>query len=97
MNIVWRLPSEALEDASYRRRKRKGLSGLKGHRSVGGIRASIYNAITLGSRRGPRILHEGIRAHERMKFAMQKDAGSASRSWIIGNPASCISARLVSI
>jgi phosphoserine aminotransferase len=47
MNVVWRLPSEALEETFVSQAKREGLVGLKGHRSVGGIRASIYNAITL--------------------------------------------------
>jgi len=45
MNVTWRLPSENLEKEFVRRAKEKGLDGLKGHRSVGGIRASIYNAM----------------------------------------------------
>jgi phosphoserine aminotransferase len=45
MNVVWRLPSEALEDQFVSQAKKEGLVGLKGHRSVGGIRASIYNAV----------------------------------------------------
>lgn len=49
MNVVWRLPSEALEDAFVSKANKEGLVGLKGHRSVGGIRASIYNVITLQS------------------------------------------------
>jgi phosphoserine aminotransferase len=47
MNVVWRLPSEALEDEFVAQAKKEGLIGLKGHRSVGGIRASIYNVITM--------------------------------------------------
>lgn len=47
MNVVWRLPSEALEDQFVSQAKKAGLVGLKGHRSVGGIRASIYNAVPL--------------------------------------------------
>lgn len=46
MNVVWRLPSEALEEQFVSQAKKEGFVGLKGHRSVGGIRASIYNAIT---------------------------------------------------
>ena len=46
MNVVWRLPSEALEEQFVAQAKKEGFVGLKGHRSVGGIRASIYNAIT---------------------------------------------------
>jgi phosphoserine aminotransferase len=49
MNVVWRLPSEVLEDQFVSEAKKAGLVGLKGHRSVGGIRASLYNAVTLES------------------------------------------------
>jgi phosphoserine aminotransferase len=45
MNVVWRLPSEALEEQFITQAKKEGMVGLKGHRSVGGIRASIYNAV----------------------------------------------------
>jgi phosphoserine aminotransferase len=44
MNITFRLPSEELEKKFTAEATAKGLDGLKGHRSVGGIRASIYNA-----------------------------------------------------
>lgn len=44
MNVTFRLPSEALEAAFAKQATAAGLDGLKGHRSVGGIRASIYNA-----------------------------------------------------
>ena len=44
MNITFRLPSEALEKKFAKEATAAGLDGLKGHRSVGGIRASIYNA-----------------------------------------------------
>ena len=47
MNIPFRLPSEELEDAFAKEAKKNDLIGLKGHRSVGGMRASIYNAMTL--------------------------------------------------
>lgn len=45
MNVVWRLPSEELEEKFVADAKKAGMIGLKGHRSVGGIRASIYNAV----------------------------------------------------
>ena len=45
MNVVFRLPSEDLEAKFLKDAKEIGLVGLKGHRSVGGIRASIYNAM----------------------------------------------------
>ncbi|MBN2381284.1 3-phosphoserine/phosphohydroxythreonine transaminase [bacterium] len=44
MNVTLRLPSEELEKAFIAEAGKAGLHGLKGHRSVGGIRASIYNA-----------------------------------------------------
>jgi phosphoserine aminotransferase len=44
MNVTFRLPTEALETRFVKRATEAGLTGLKGHRSVGGIRASIYNA-----------------------------------------------------
>lgn len=45
MNITFRLPDEALERRFVAAAKDAGLAGLKGHRSVGGIRASLYNAL----------------------------------------------------
>jgi phosphoserine aminotransferase len=47
MNVVFRLPNEELEEKFVKQAKAKGFIGLKGHRSVGGIRASIYNAMPL--------------------------------------------------
>ncbi len=44
MNITFRLPSEELEKQFVTEATAAGLDGLKGHRSVGGIRASVYNA-----------------------------------------------------
>ena len=44
MNITFRLPSEELENKFVKESTAAGLDGLKGHRSVGGMRASIYNA-----------------------------------------------------
>jgi phosphoserine aminotransferase len=45
MNVTFRLPTEALEDQFASEAKKRDLIGLKGHRSVGGMRASIYNAL----------------------------------------------------
>jgi phosphoserine aminotransferase len=47
MNLTFRLPSEALEEKFASEASKKGLKGLKGHRSIGGIRASMYNAVPL--------------------------------------------------
>ncbi|MGI8638958.1 MAG: 3-phosphoserine/phosphohydroxythreonine transaminase [Pyrinomonadaceae bacterium] len=44
MNVTFRLPSEELEKQFASEATAQGLDGLKGHRSVGGVRASIYNA-----------------------------------------------------
>jgi len=44
MNVTFRLASEDLEKPFIKQAEQAGLDGLKGHRSVGGIRASIYNA-----------------------------------------------------
>jgi phosphoserine aminotransferase len=44
MNVTFRLPSEELEKKFTSEATARGLDGLKGHRSVGGVRASIYNA-----------------------------------------------------
>jgi len=44
MNVTFRLPSEDLEKQFVTEATANGFDGLKGHRSVGGIRASIYNA-----------------------------------------------------
>jgi phosphoserine aminotransferase len=47
MNVTFRLPGEELETLFVRQALANGLGGLKGHRSVGGCRASIYNAVSL--------------------------------------------------
>jgi phosphoserine aminotransferase len=44
MNVTFRLPSEDLDKRFAKEATAAGLDGLKGHRSVGGMRASIYNA-----------------------------------------------------
>jgi phosphoserine aminotransferase len=44
MNVTFRLPSEELEKKFVKQAEAQRLIGLKGHRSVGGLRASMYNA-----------------------------------------------------
>lgn len=46
MNITFRLPDEETEKAFVKEAAAAGLVGLKGHRSVGGMRASVYNAMS---------------------------------------------------
>ena len=47
MNVTWRLPTEELEAQFIKEAAAAGMKSLKGHRSVGGIRASIYNAFPM--------------------------------------------------
>jgi len=47
MNVTFRLPNEELEAKFVSEAKSHNMVGLKGHRSVGGLRASIYNAVEL--------------------------------------------------
>ena len=49
MNATWRISDHGLEAAFLEGAEERGLMGLKGHRSVGGIRASMYNALELSS------------------------------------------------
>jgi len=49
MNVTWRLPSKELEEKFLHEAKSIGIDGLKGHRSVGGIRASLYNGCPIES------------------------------------------------
>ena len=62
MNITWRLPDEELEKRFAKEAESAGMTGLKGHRSVGGLRASIYNAVPLES---VRALTDFMREFER--------------------------------
>ena len=45
MNVPFRLHDESLDEAFLKGAKERGMIQLKGHRSVGGMRASIYNAM----------------------------------------------------
>jgi phosphoserine aminotransferase len=61
MNVTFRLPSEELEKLFVKESTAAGFDGLKGHRSVGGLRASIYNAFP---EEGIRALVDFMRAFE---------------------------------
>jgi phosphoserine aminotransferase len=64
MNVTFRLPSEELEKMFVKEATANGLDGLKGHRSVGGIRASIYNAFPpAGVTKLVEFMREFERAH----------------------------------
>jgi phosphoserine aminotransferase len=64
MNVTFRLPSEELEKQFVSEATKAGLDGLKGHRSVGGIRASIYNAFP---KQGVEALVAFMKEFERVK------------------------------
>jgi phosphoserine aminotransferase len=49
MNVVWIMKNEALEKEFLAACKAEGMVGIKGHRTVGGFRASLYNALTIDS------------------------------------------------
>jgi len=64
MNITFRGDSPAIEAALLARAEASGMSGLAGHRSVGGMRASIYNAFPeAGVRQLVELIHELDRDH----------------------------------
>ncbi|MGE0359957.1 MAG: 3-phosphoserine/phosphohydroxythreonine transaminase [Vicinamibacterales bacterium] len=64
MNVTFRLPTEDLDNQFVKAATAAGLDGLKGHRSVGGMRASIYNAFPEA---GVTALVEFMREFERTK------------------------------
>jgi len=49
MNVTWRLADERLEEIFLEEAGKNGFGGLRGHRSVGGIRASMYNGCPVDS------------------------------------------------
>jgi phosphoserine aminotransferase len=55
MNVTFRLPDATLESQFFKEAQARGLVELKGHRSVGGCRASIYNAMPI---EGVQLLHD---------------------------------------
>jgi phosphoserine aminotransferase len=62
MNVPFKLADESLDDTFLKGAKEHGMVQLKGHRSVGGMRASIYNAMPIA---GVRTLVEYMRDFER--------------------------------
>jgi phosphoserine aminotransferase len=63
MNVTWRMRDEELERRFVEESERCGFAGLAGHRSVGGLRASAYNAVPVGA---CRALAEFMREFQRM-------------------------------
>ena len=62
MNVTFYLRDESLFDAFLKQASDAGMVGLKGHKSVGGMRASLYNAMPLS---GVQCLAEFMREFER--------------------------------
>ena len=62
MNVTFNMPSPDLDGPFLAEAKAAGLAGLKGHRSVGGMRASLYNAMPA---EGVNRLIEVLREFER--------------------------------
>jgi phosphoserine aminotransferase len=62
MNIPFTLKNEALDEEFLKEAKNRGLLQLKGHRSVGGMRASIYNAMPV---EGVQTLVDFMKAFEK--------------------------------
>jgi phosphoserine aminotransferase len=62
MNVPFKLRDEALDAAFLKGAQQRGLLQLKGHRSVGGMRASIYNAMPI---EGVQALVDYLREFER--------------------------------
>jgi phosphoserine aminotransferase len=73
MNVTFRLPSEELDARFVAEAAKRGLVELKGHRSVGGIRASIYNAM-------PREGVEALAAFMREFHERVGDGGTEERT-----------------
>ena len=61
MNVIFRLPTPELEKQFLEEAATQGLVNLKGHRSVGGCRASIYNAMP---RSGVEVLSDFMKSFQ---------------------------------
>jgi phosphoserine aminotransferase len=65
MNVTFWLKDESLDDAFVQGATQRGIVGIKGHRSVGGMRASIYNAMSI----------EGVQALVKYMQEFQRNHG----------------------
>ena len=89
MNVVFRLPSEELEAKFVAEAKKRRMLGLKGHRSVGGIRVSIYNACPMEAVEAVRRVHEGVRQGERVAPPWTGSSTSTTRRPAFPSRTSC--------
>ncbi|MBL0927829.1 MAG: 3-phosphoserine/phosphohydroxythreonine transaminase [Phycisphaerales bacterium] len=76
MNVVFKCPTPELDDLFVKQAEKHGLDGLKGHRSIGGMRASIYNAFPI---EGVRALVEFMKTFEREHRGASKPAMAGAR------------------
>ena len=77
MNVTFRLATEELEKTFVKESTAAGFDGLKGHRSVGGMRASIYNAFPEEGIDAPRLVHAGVRTEARLSEVLGCGMGGA--------------------
>ena len=66
MNVTFRLATEDLEKQFIKESTAAGLDGLKGHRAVGGMRASIYNAFPEEGVDALVVVHARLRSEARL-------------------------------
>ncbi|TMQ11449.1 MAG: 3-phosphoserine/phosphohydroxythreonine transaminase [Deltaproteobacteria bacterium] len=69
MNVAFRGATPALEAALLARAEQRGMSGLAGHRSVGGLRASLYNALP----------EHGVRSLVELLAELERENGTATQ------------------
>lgn len=60
MNITFKCPTGALDDAFCIEAGKQGLDCLKGHRTAGGMRASLYNAMPKAGAKALGGVHDGV-------------------------------------
>ena len=83
MNITFRLPNEELEKKFAKEATAAGMDGLKGHRSVGGLRASIYNAFPQEGVDTLVQFMQRVRAQERVARSALRSPRSALRGFSV--------------
>ena len=76
MNVTFRLPSDELTEKFIKEASAQGLVALKGYRTVGGVRASIYNAMPV---EGCQLLADhmrGLRPRQRLSSSIAPGVGA---------------------
>jgi phosphoserine aminotransferase len=83
MNVTFRLPDPELEKQFLAEAGAAGLGGLKGHRSVGGCRASIYNAVTIEAVKALVDFMKEFAARKALPVGESRPGGVASTASIL--------------